>query len=666
MKNMKFIAILSLMCMGIMVLLSSCEDDFLERAPLSAVTPENYLVEESQLAAYAINQYGRLPVMGRFNQDRHTDTYASRNYNNRYVPGEWRVSQSGGDWSFNDIYQCNYFLENVVPRYNAGKIIGSDIGIKHYIGEMYFFRALEYFEKLQALGDFPIIKTTLADDEAILNEASKRAPRSEVARFIISDLDSAILFMNDIAPASNRLTKACAQLLKSRVALFEGSWLKYFKGTAFVPNGPDWPGNKKDYNSSFTFPSGSIDGEIEFFLSQAMEASKAVADAVPLVQNSMTNQSQTSYEAFAIASEANPYARMFSEEDLSAFNEVLLWRDYDLGLGINNNFPVLTQATHGQGLTRGYVDSFVMANGLPIYASGSNYAGDDSIQLVREGRDGRLWLFLAQPGQINILNPSSLGTHATPVMGYPDILNLMGNHDAPTGYASRKGNVYDGSQLGNGKGDVGSIVFRAVEAYLNYIEASYERDGTLDGTAQAYWQDIRTRAGVDPDFQKTINATDLSIEAQNDWGAFSAGQLVDKVLYNIRRERSCELMGEGFRYMDLRRWRAMDQMIDEPYHIEGFKLWGPIQDWYEPSALTYSIGDRSTVSDPSLSPYLRIYQKTPTALAFEGYRWAMAHYLSPIAMQHFLITSEGNDVTTSEMYQNPGWPIEANAGPIGY
>ena len=60
-----------------------------------------------------------------------------------------------------------------------------------------------------------------------------------------------------------------------------------------------------------------------------------------------------------------------------------------------------------------------------------------------------------------------------------------------------------------------------------------------------------------------------------------AGKLIDPTLYNIRRERRCELMAEGLRYMDLMRWRAMDQMIATPYHIEGFKLWGSMQEWYK-------------------------------------------------------------------------------------
>jgi hypothetical protein len=60
---------------------------------------------------------------------------------------------------------------------------------------------------------------------------------------------------------------------------------------------------------------------------------------------------------------------------------------------------------------------------------------------------------------------------------------------------------------------------------------------------------------------------------------------------------------------------------------------------------------------------LRPYEKTGKELVYEGYRWTMAHYLSPIATQHFLITSENDDTSTSPIYQNPGWSIEANTSP---
>jgi starch-binding outer membrane protein, SusD/RagB family len=61
------------------------------------------------------------------------------------------------------------------------------------------------------------------------------------------------------------------------------------------------------------------------------------------------------------------------------------------------------------------------------------------------------------------------------------------------------------------------------------------------------------------DYQKTINNTDISKEKQ-DWGSYSAGQQINTTLYNIRRERRVELVSEGFRMADLKRWRALDQV----------------------------------------------------------------------------------------------------------
>jgi len=650
----------------LVILFNSCQDDFLDRAPLSSITPENYLWGESQLDAYAISRYpSDLTTFDTFNLDNNTDVEASRGYSNMYVPGQYKVGQSGGNWSFTDIYSCNYFLSTVLPRWKTGQITGNKVNIDHYVGEMYFFRALAYFKKLQALGDFPIIRTKLPDNKEILIASSKRAPMNEVARFILSDLDSAALLMKIVSPdgARNRLSKGCAQLLKSRVSLYTATWLKYFKGTAFVPNGTDWPGKSKDYNASYNFPSGSIDNEINYFFTQALDASKLVADAFALVTNSMATYNFSTKKDFAIACDANPYCRMFGQENMSGFSEVLLWRKYSQAQGVTNNIGYSIQEGK-QAWTRGFADSYLMANGLPIYATGSGYAGDDSTAMMNQNRDMRSRLFLTQRGQMSILYPNIAGDHSTPIVLTPDFMNLLGNHDQPTGYVGSKGNNFDEIQASQYQGSyVGSIAFRAVEAYLNYIEACYEKNGSLDATAKDYWQKIRVRAGVDIDYQKTVTATVMSEEAKNNWSAYSAGQLIDKTLYNIRRERSCELVGEGLRLMDLKRWRAMDQMIATPYHIEGFKIWGPMQKWYNASDLKFGIGDKSTVSDPALSPYLRLYEKTPTSLVYNGYRWAMAHYLSPVAVQHFLITSkDGSDVSTSPIYQNPGWPIQADLG----
>ncbi|WP_029906745.1 RagB/SusD family nutrient uptake outer membrane protein [Prevotella sp. 10(H)] len=646
-------------------------NDFLDKEPLSQITPEVYLTEESQLAAYANGLYPDLILShsmsgnyGIFDMDKHTDNMAERNYDNRYVPGQWKVEVNGGDWEFSKIFSCNYFFDKVMPKYEEGSISGNPDNIKHYIGEMHFLRALAYFDKLQKFGDYPIITTVLPDEKAPLIEASKRSPRNEVARFIISDLDNAITLLLDDAPGGrNRISKPSAQLFKSRAALFEGTWLKYFKNTAFVPNGKDWPGAKKDYNSGYTFPSGSIDNEIDFFLTEAMSAASAVADKIELVENNGVLQQ-------SVSDPVNPYHDMFGSEDLSGYDEVLLWRRYDKGLGLVHGAVQQAQLGNGDvGTTRGMVNSYLMANGLPIYAPGAGYSGDDYISDVRKNRDGRLWLFLKEPGQINVLYESSEGTHATPIEIIPNITNRNYAYSFPTGYVLRKGNNYDAKHCGSTASYTASIAFRAVEAYLNYMEACYEKNGTIDGKADGYWKKIRNRAKVDPDYTKTIAATNMSEEAKYDWGAYSGNQLINPTLYNIRRERRSELIAEGLRYMDLKRWRAMDQMISTPYHIEGFKLWGPMKEWYNDkegkTILSYGLDNTAAnVSSPTLSEYLRPYEISSKSLVVGGYKWAMAHYLSPIHIQHFLITSQSNDVSTSPIYQNPGWPIEANQGAI--
>src|SRR3546814_1602841 len=73
--------------------------------------------------------------------------------------------------------------------------------------------------------------------------ASERRPRNEVARFILSDLDSAIALLQAVPPGGKtRISVHAAQVFKSRVALHEATWLLYHKGTPRVPGGPDWPG----------------------------------------------------------------------------------------------------------------------------------------------------------------------------------------------------------------------------------------------------------------------------------------------------------------------------------------------------------------------------------------------------------------------------------------
>lgn len=656
--------------------LVSCED-YLDRKPLDKVTPDSYLTKEDQLASYSIKAYSYYKDdgsekeyvfkthsgwgIGTTKDDLHTDNMASTTASyDWWVPGNKRVPNKAvdndgiGDYSFKAIRNCNYFFELVLPRYQAGTIEGNRQNIEHYIGEMYFLRAWEYFKKLRLYGDFPIVKSTLVDDMGLLVESSKRSPRNEVSRFIIQDLDSAIMLMQPVFKNKNRLSSTVAELVKSRVALYEASWLTYHKGTPFVPGGPEWPGAGMEYNKDFSI---DIDAEIDYFLTQAMDASKNVAESIQLTNNTSVMNPSISVDGW------NPYFEMFSAIDMSGYDEVLFWRSYSQEMNVLHAVGPGLRTGQDYGFTKGYVDGFLMKNGLPIYANNSGYKGDNTIQILKEGRDERLQLFLSDPTNLVVLE-SKLQK------GKPNILGVQTEKEV-TGYATRKCYNYDPAQspLSGAVCSYGSIIFRAAEAYLNYMEASYMKNGLLDAAARKYWATIRERAGIDPDFDKTIQATNLSLE--NDWGAYSAGQPVDATLFNIRRERRNEFIAESMRWDDLRRWRALDQVKN--YVVEGFNLWDEMYKEYVNAETGTSLlvepegSGQANVSSRSNSKYLCPYQiiKTNNEV-YDGYTWTKANYLTPLPAFEIMLTSsmgtDGNvNLDSSPLYQNPYWPKQAGS-----
>lgn len=626
-------------------LFSSC-DDFLDREPLDEISSTQYFSSADDLAAYTINYYS-FPThagwnLGTLNNDNGTDNQVSGSANqNLYVEGKWLVPSKAGSWDFSRIRAFNYFLENVLPKYEAGEISGDATLIRHYIGEAYFLRAYEYFIKLQTFGDFPIITRTYPDSKDELIEASKRSPRNKVARFILDDLDKAIDLMSNDVFSRNRVTKDAALLFKSRVALYEASYETYHRGTPRVPGESGWPGATMGYNADFTI---DLKAEVDFFLDECMNAAQQVADKIVLTPNSHQMNPTTSPYGW------NPYFEMFSTIDMSTIPEVLFWRSYHPD-HILHTVGTYLNIGGNMGLTKGLVDGFLMKDGSPIYTS-SDYQGDVTIMKLKEGRDERLQLFVMGEEDIQVVATQEK-------FGYPYILKFGEEHDV-TGYRVKKCFTYDPTQ-GAFSGQIssyGSIVFRAVEAYLNYMEASYMKLGRIDDIAERYWKAIRSRAGVDDDYEKTIRLTDMNEEKKGDWGAYSGGQLVDPTLFNIRRERRSELVSEGLRMMDLRRWRSLDQV--NGYQIEGFNLWDEAYKHY--TGLTYDGSSSSTVSDPASSKYLRPFQRVrENNPVYNGLVWSKANYLDPIGYRDMQLASPDETVENSVIYQNPYWPT--GAGP---
>ena len=667
--------------------LSSC--NILDRDPLDQVGPGDYYTTAEQIGTFTINYYASLfPGHGSggyhagiATHDNGTDNQATTNPNRTMFSNTtWKV-ESTGQPSIASIRNVNWYMEQVLPKFYAGKIVGNQDEINHYIGEAYAIRALLYYDALRAYGDFPIVTQTLPIEQETLQRASQRRPRNEVARFILSELDSAIKYLKPTFPMNQRLTKNAAQLLKSRVALYEGTFEKHHRGTGRVPGDATWPGKDKEWNKGKTFDQ---DAEVRFFLEQAMASAKVVADAVPLTANShQINPNLPTFSGW------NPYYEMFASRSLDGFPEILLWRQYSKDKKILHLVSHQLISGTNSGWTRGLVESFLMKDGTPYYKRNTATYNDETIDNVKKDRDERLQLFLFAESDARTYN------EAKKVVNKYECANMIDKPEVRdvTGYAQRKYYNYDPSMRhGSEMNDVSGVpILRASEAYLNYIEASYELNKTLDADARKYWDALRARAGITGTIDATIAATDMSVEANvnrpsYDWGAFSQGQPVDPTLYSIRRERRCEFAGEGIRHDDLVRWCAMDQVKN--YVIEGVNFWTKIhkypyfwgtkkvkvtgpdgkekEEQVPDPTTTRVIADgssKSNISQQSLGLYHRPYQiisKANNNDMFDGYTFYQAHYLSPVSIQTLELCAPNNQIDATYFYQNINWPTNTN------
>lgn len=657
--------------------LTSC-NDLLDMKPISQITPGAYYQNADQLAAYLNNYYDSYLEMpysgsmshswgqwneGKAKSDWDTDIYCwGGGSTQRFADDHWEVSSGKVLQSYyGGVRVYNYFINTVLKQIENGTLPNSE-DVKNYLGEAYFFRALVYFRIMALYGDIPVITEVLPDEDNVIVENSKRTPRNEVARFILSDLDKAIEMCYTRSKFNGqRVNREAAQLIKSRIALFEGTFEKYHRGSGRVPGDANWPGAKMSYNQGKTF---NQEAEVKFFLTEAMNAAKEVADNADLAENNHKID-----PVYGDKDDWNPYFNLFSQPSLANVNEALMWKQYNKDLGFYHLTGHSMVTGQNTGFTRSFIQTFLMKNGMPIYADNSGYHGDVTLDNVKADRDERLQLFMWGESTPTYCDPEMTGVEAgkpLPVYMEEDetdaahITNTDASTRCITGYQQRKYYTYDAEQTRYSEQSTTNAcpIMRSVEALLNYMEADYELNGRLDSKSQEYWRTLRTRAGVDTDFQKTIDATDLSKEM--DFGRYSGTQLVDKTLYNIRRERVTELFSEGLRFADLIRWRGFDNMLTTKWVPEGCNFWDNMYKHYDPEIKCNGEND-AVVSSKSLGKYLRPYSKSmqPANELKDGYKWHEAYYLYPIGITDIRTASPDRSLENSNLYQNPYWPVSA-------
>ena len=230
---------------------SACNDDFLDRDPLDAVSDASFFNTAADLQSY-VNQFysSTLPryiytggALGAANVglDLNSDLMVQNDNPRLLQEGASSLAPvTSSTWTsgYSNIRSLNYFMENY------DRIPSRDEQTDQYIGEGYFFRAWQYFQMIQSFGDVPYIIQVLdpADKESLFGA---RESRHQVALGVIQDLDSAIANLNwkgtgSAAPAG-RVNKETAIVIKARVALFEGTWERYHaaNGTPFAVSGQD-------------------------------------------------------------------------------------------------------------------------------------------------------------------------------------------------------------------------------------------------------------------------------------------------------------------------------------------------------------------------------------------------------------------------------------------
>ena len=109
---------------------------------------------------------------------------------------------------------------------------------------------------------------------------------------------------------------------------------------------------------------------------------------------------------------------------------------------------------------------------------------------------------------------------------------------------------------------------------------------------------------------------------------------VTPLLYEIRRERSFELIGEGFRFDDIVRWKA-GKLIENPKTIRGMKLTAALKALYPARS---GVANLPVDSDN----YLIMYPSLPLT----GRVWNDKQYLYPLPTDQLQLVG---------YRQNPGW-----------
>lgn len=474
------------------VLLSGCSKDFMERYPTDQVAPQNFFRSENEFISYTNGFYRYLPAAG--------DVYGEAADNiikstvNAEISGTRIVPTTDSRWSWAELRNINFLLNN------PSALNYKDPAVRdRYFGLAKFFRAVFYFEKVRWYGDVPWYGEVIENND-VENLMKGRDSRTLVMDSIMADLDFAIEHL-PAARSVERVTRWTALALKSRIALYEGTWRKY--------------------HTEYNLP------EAERFLQLAADASLTfINESGYTIYNKTTGPSGKPYQDL--------FASLNADE---VMDEVILARRYSNELALRHNLQFyITARTQGKpGLEKSLVNSYLMADGTRF----TDRPGYDTLEFYEEvqNRDPRLAQTIRTPGYTRIGQTTSLA---------PDFEATM------TGYQPIKWmNIV--AMDGNNQSYHDMVLFRAGEVLLNYAEAKAEMGTLSQEDIDRSVKKLRDRVGMPSLDMITANANPdpYLADAYRNVSGSNKG-----VILEIRRERRIELVMENnLRWEDIMRWK---------------------------------------------------------------------------------------------------------------
>lgn len=476
----------------------SCKKE-LNQLPTASLSPNTFFVTEGDLKNYTNQFYVQLPDAG-FIYGEDADNIVKSSVD-REIAGTRLVPTTDSRWSWADLREINFFLNSEnVQNFADAEIRG------HYVGLTKFFRAFFYFDKVKSYGDVPWYNTVIESNDAELLMKA-RDPRTLIMDSVLADIDFAIAHLRTDKNVE-RITKWTALALKSRIALYEGTWRKY--------------------HTEFSLP------DADRFLNESVEASEELMNAgVYTIYNKTTGPA------------GKPYQDLFDNLTIDpVVDEVILGRRYSNELALRHGLQFyITARTQGKpGLEKRLVNSYLMEDGTPF----TSIAGYETMEFYDEvqNRDPRLSQTIRTPGyrRIGASVTSSVDFEAT-MTGYQPIkwMNIT-------------------ALDGNGQSYQDMAIFRYGEVLLNYAEAKAELGTITQGDINKSIKLLRDRVDMPNLDMAAANANPDPYQATLYPNVSSTNK---GAILEIRRERRIEMVMENnLRWEDLMRWKEGHLLAD--------------------------------------------------------------------------------------------------------